>query len=627
MIIQSIVLEDFRKYEQLRVDELPERGLIAVVGGNESGKSSIGDALRFALYGRVSLDDDERLSKLVRWGADRASVALTFSHDDYTFRLTRTVNQEGEQTAVLWSVDENVTLADTVEQVREYLLDMLGYGYPAFMRTFYWDQQLSADAGSDAESLQAMSGVQAYAKLTEQLTAEQAETEQRVAKLEKAHTATRAAQAAIDLDEAHLAHLVSVRDDLDGHQQRLRTLTSGLNQGERVYRDRYDAFHQVFARSRWVGRLALWGVIALVLMLVLWAVLYLAPHWLTNVGMDDVVNASADKNKLLWGATVMALLSGLALLYGWSLDRKLARLRTDADQLADALHDSEAVIHQPLSTQLPPDSVGYLKARALFSEQQGEQSQASSSGAVDVSDENTAEANSAMPFERAVGRVRDFLLEPAATVQLADGARQSIAAQQQAFDQYTTTLDGDVTREKARVDQYMTLSRELNEQTQQRDQAVHDQQVQASALAMLQQASAFNIGRFNHAVQQRCRGLLSDFTQANYDNLEIDSDFALHVLSKQKGDFLEFDEISAGTQRQIGLAMRLALANALAESTDADAQFVFLDEPFAFFDPERTHAALESFRVATEGRLQQVWLALQVLPEGAHVDRMVQCTR
>lgn len=616
MIIQSIVLENFRKYEQLRVDELPERGVIAVVGGNESGKSSIGDALRFALYGRVSLEDDERLSKLVRWGTERASVALTFSHDGFQFRLTRTVNQAGEQTAVLWSIDENVTLADTVEQVREYLLDMLGYGYPAFMRTFYWDQQLSADAGSDAESLQAMSGVQAYAKLTEQLNQEQFETAQRVAKLDKAHSATGAAQAAIDLDEAHFVHLVSARDDLDRHQQQLRALTSDVNQGERLYRDRYDAFHQVFARSRWVGRLALWGVIALVLMLVLWGVLYLAPHWLTNLGMSDFVNASADKNKLLWGATAMALLSGLALLYDWSLDRKLTTLRKDADQLADALHNSDEVIHQPVSMQLPKDTVGYLKARALLSEQSSA-----------MTDAQVNDDGSAMPFERSLGRVREFLLEPTATVQLADSARQSLAAQQQAFAQYAATLDGDVAREKERVDQFMTLSRELSEQTQQREQAVHDQQVQTRALDMLQQASAFNIERFNSAVQQRCRGLLSDFTQANYDNLEIDSGFALRVLSRQKGDFLEFDEISAGTQRQIGLAMRLALANALAESTDAEAQFVFLDEPFAFFDPARTHAALESFRVATEGRLQQVWLALQVLPEGAEVDKMVQCTQ
>lgn len=635
MIIRSLVLEDFRKYDQLRIDDLPEQGLIAVVGGNESGKSSIGDALRFALYGRVSPDEGERLSKLVRWGAGRASVALTFSHDGYVFRLTRTVNQAGEQTAVLWSVDDNITLADTVEQVRDYLLDMLGYGYPAFMRTFYWDQQLSAEAGSDAESLQAMSGVQAYAKLSGQLAQEQAETERRVAKLQRAQSAAQAAQTAIDLDEAHLPHLVSVRDDLDGHQQQLRTLTSGLNQHERTYRDRYDAFHEVFARSRWVGRLALWGVIALVLMLVLWGVLYLAPHWLTNLGMDDFVNASTDKNKLLWGATVLALLSGLALLYGWSLDRKLAVLRQDAGQLADALQQSDRVIHQAVSSQLPKDAVGYLKARALLNEQQTAGSHHHDAGGTEVDADGATvtvtptvtDDETGMPFERAVGRVREFLLEPAATVQLTDHARQALTARQQNFGHYTATIEGDVSQEKARVDQFMALSRELAEQTQQHDQAVHEQQMQTSALSMLQQASEFNIGRFNQAVQQRCRGLLSDFTQSHYDNLEIDADFALHVLSKQKGDFLEFDEISAGTQRQISLAMRLALANALAENTDADAQFVFLDEPFAFFDPARTQAALASFRTATEGRLQQIWLALQVMPEEADVDKMVHCTQ
>ena len=46
MIITALKASDFRKYADLHLTQLPERGLIAVIGCNESGKSSIGDAIQ-----------------------------------------------------------------------------------------------------------------------------------------------------------------------------------------------------------------------------------------------------------------------------------------------------------------------------------------------------------------------------------------------------------------------------------------------------------------------------------------------------------------------------------------------------------------------------------------------------
>ena len=53
MIITSMIAENFRKYAHLQLDNLPDRGLIALTGGNESGKSSIGDAIQFGLFGHT----------------------------------------------------------------------------------------------------------------------------------------------------------------------------------------------------------------------------------------------------------------------------------------------------------------------------------------------------------------------------------------------------------------------------------------------------------------------------------------------------------------------------------------------------------------------------------------------
>ncbi len=101
---------------------------------------------------------------------------------------------------------------------------------------------------------------------------------------------------------------------------------------------------------------------------------------------------------------------------------------------------------------------------------------------------------------------------------------------------------------------------------QQEDALEHERRQQivtSTAIDLLQRDASHSIERFNQLVKTRCPELLQRFTQAHYKSLEIPPDFSLKVLSEEKGDFLDFNEISTGTQRQVALAMRIALANAL----------------------------------------------------------------
>lgn len=186
-------------------------------------------------------------------------------------------------------------------------------------------------------------------------------------------------------------------------------------------------------------------------------------------------------------------------------------------------------------------------------------------------------------------------------------------------------LDKDVEIERARVDDYMVLNADVQRYATLRDEHIRGIKVRAKGRELIHKASLHSIRSFNRVVHGRCQALLSDFTQAHYTDLEIDNNFALKVLSEEKGDYLELEEISAGTQRQIALAMRVSLANTLAESTDANGQFMFLDEPFAFFDPERTTATINRLYESTAGNLSQIWVTVQGMPEGLDAAFMVNC--
>ena len=45
MIIRSINAENFMKFSRLNLSSLPESGVLGIIGPNESGKSTIGEAI------------------------------------------------------------------------------------------------------------------------------------------------------------------------------------------------------------------------------------------------------------------------------------------------------------------------------------------------------------------------------------------------------------------------------------------------------------------------------------------------------------------------------------------------------------------------------------------------------
>ncbi len=74
------------------------------------------------------------------------------------------------------------------------------------------------------------------------------------------------------------------------------------------------------------------------------------------------------------------------------------------------------------------------------------------------------------------------------------------------------------------------------------------------------------------------------------------------------------------------LAVRLALSQKLVDSAMTGRQFIFLDEPFAFFDAERTLSTLEVLPQLSD-EITQIWLIAQDFPEGSQLDRHIECAR
>jgi len=102
--ILSIYSANFKKPMLDEPLTLPE-GVTLICGPNESGKSTILDAILYALYAQVMRPRaTPRNEDLITYGRNRAMVRLDFSIGNRNFRVERHIYLKGPNTARLWEV-------------------------------------------------------------------------------------------------------------------------------------------------------------------------------------------------------------------------------------------------------------------------------------------------------------------------------------------------------------------------------------------------------------------------------------------------------------------------------------------------------------------------------------------
>ena len=87
MIINRLLVEGFRAIGNKLDINFPERGLIGIFGHNESGKSTIFDAIEFALFGLSirGISKEDRIT----WGKNKLKVTLEFTSGEKKYRIER----------------------------------------------------------------------------------------------------------------------------------------------------------------------------------------------------------------------------------------------------------------------------------------------------------------------------------------------------------------------------------------------------------------------------------------------------------------------------------------------------------------------------------------------------------
>ncbi len=111
--------------------------LFAITGRTGAGKSSLLDAMIFALYGSVPRIGAKGLSELISLGRDRMAVVFDFSVGIRTFRATRIVRRTGAPEARLddLTAGQARPIASGVRETALEITRLLGVPYDTFIQT------------------------------------------------------------------------------------------------------------------------------------------------------------------------------------------------------------------------------------------------------------------------------------------------------------------------------------------------------------------------------------------------------------------------------------------------------------------------------------------------------------
>ena len=219
----ELTVEGFRSYRGRATFDWRDRRLVGVVGPIGSGKSSLLDAVTFALYGKTPTYERDTRS-LIHQQLDQGHVELRFSVDGHVWRAVRALRrrgQSGHQLERLTGDGPGAASLETVSgetNVTQRVTTLLGMDFKTFCRSVLLAQNRFAEflAARPAERDQVLKGVFGLERLD------------RAHEIAKARLA--AARAELDGIDAERERIAGARERLPGAEAEEKAA------GERVAR-------------------------------------------------------------------------------------------------------------------------------------------------------------------------------------------------------------------------------------------------------------------------------------------------------------------------------------------------------------------------------------------------------
>jgi exonuclease SbcC len=621
MLINSLQAINFRKYHLLEVDDIPQKGVITVAGLNESGKTSIGEAICFVLFGRTFFLDESNLHKIVCWGRDSAEVTLNFtSAQGDSYRLWRSIDRDGTMKVNLQknsngkSKNTKKPLIDA-EKVTLAISKLLSFDYDAFSNSFYLAQRELTSPDPQSDTIKQMAGIGSYAEMTDDFNLASKTNQEKITAVLPERDKTQVSLDAIKLDESWLPEMVDAENTLGAEQQSRESIIQQLEENDQSYRGDQKSYSFSKKIRGIFGFLSALLLPVSVILCLLWVAQQFYPEAFANLIESFLGSSNREQFTERYGAWILpsAILSTIALVLSLLLNKNakntLSSLDSEASYYSQALGNGHRQITTPVESLLPERVVQRMYEKA-----------GGSNSTLQVIPPREHFNNLDQLVEDTIGYNADPEEVSAAIGRLTSSLRK----QDGEIEDIGTELIKDISVEKARSDEAGAFRSTIKSLQKTINKNQYSIDTQAIAIGMLQRAANDSVQLFNDNIAKTSANTLPKFTEGRYSKIRIADDFSVQVYSDEKNGYMDFDEISSGTQRQVMLALRIAMSEELAKNTGNDKQFIFLDEPFAFFDQTRTRSTLEALPDVSKV-ITQIWVVAQEFPADIEVNKAIVC--
>jgi exonuclease SbcC len=249
----KLELEGFTAFRDQTCLDLSELDLFAITGPTGAGKSSLIDAIAFALYGRVPRVTTE-VGACISQGMERMRVSLEFLAGEERYRVYRETRRKGAGAVRLdrWQGDEWQAQLDRAREVTERVTEIVGLDYDGFTRSVLLPQgQFQEFLAGSAEKRRAVLGsllrLDVYNRMRGRATSMAAEMRTRLDERE------RALAALADATPERLRDLKQQMAGREADQARLAAESAALERGRAlavVLTQTRDALTAAEAESR-----------------------------------------------------------------------------------------------------------------------------------------------------------------------------------------------------------------------------------------------------------------------------------------------------------------------------------------------------------------------------------------
>jgi exonuclease SbcC len=602
MIITRLYAKNVLKYGTLLLEDMPQQGVIGISGPNESGKSSIGETICFALFGRTWSLNEKNRQKVIRWGENRCLVILRFvAADGKEYEVTRHLDSDGNHSARLSLVGDDEHITKGADAVKLQLQQILGIKYDEYIESFYLAQRELTTPHPHSDAIKSMAGILSLEQARDEFEREIGNFRKGMVNADSQHIHLQEELVDLGVIPNYLQEMEEQRASIDTACDACEQRGEELQQKTGVYLATLNAFQEAKSRQ---GKSRLYEMLLLfsgALLATIWLMITLFPERASSVVLHDLLAKIP-----FWSDAFLPLLVYLAGAFGL-MALLLWKSGSSAASRVRQLESGSGDYHQ-------------LFEKSVERRNSGED--------LNMMGLNDDAVETHIDVAQTATLLTWLKLHQASDKDVQAGANREATWLNQVInlqEDKLKELDKEIDVERDRVRRATGLQHQ--QESFQHTVADHSKQIKVRALAtqLLDGAIERVAKTFNRELRDGAGTILPDLTQGQYQHIKLDDDLDVQLFSSKKGDFMEFDEVSSGTQRQVLLAVRLSMSQALADDVLKGDQFLFLDEPFAFFDHERTSHSLQSME--TLEHLPQIWIIAQEFPDDAVFSRHIDCKR